>query len=60
LIKSYLRTNGIARAGEISYLLKKIKALVSTGLQEMQLRGGLIQIDVITSSIIPYLMLLSY
>jgi len=60
LIKSYLRTNGIARAGEISYLLKKTKALVSTGLQEMQLRGGLIQIDVITSSIIPYLMLLSY
>lgn len=44
LIKSYLRANGIGQAGEISYLLKNTKALVSTGLQEMHSSGELIQI----------------
>jgi uncharacterized protein len=46
LIKSYLRANGIGQAGEISYLLKNTKALVSTGLQEMHSSGELVQINV--------------
>lgn len=46
LIKSYLRANGIGQASEISYLLKKTKALVSTGLNEMHANGELVKINV--------------
>ncbi|MBJ2175745.1 YcaQ family DNA glycosylase [Aureibaculum sp. A20] len=46
LIKSYLRANGIGQASEISYLLKKTKGLVSTGLKDMHANGELVKLNV--------------
>jgi uncharacterized protein YcaQ len=44
LIKRYLQANGLGQAGEIAYLLKNTKPVVSTVLQEMVLSGELLQI----------------
>jgi len=46
LITRYLKANGIGKASEIAYLLKKTKALVSKTLQEMTLSGELIEITI--------------
>ena len=46
LIFSYLKANGIGQAGEIAYLLKNTKALVSAELQEMYLNKELLQVCV--------------
>jgi uncharacterized protein YcaQ len=46
LIKNYLRANGIAQPGEISYLLRNTKALVSNALKEMYSSGELMQLHV--------------
>jgi uncharacterized protein YcaQ len=46
LIIRYLRANGLGMAGEIGYLLKNTKALVSETLQKMTSNGELILIKV--------------
>ncbi len=45
LITRYLQANGLGQAGEIAYLLKNTKALVSETLQSMFSNGELIQIS---------------
>lgn len=46
LITRYLQTNGLGQPAEIAFLLKNIKPLISTTLQEMVLSGELVQIRV--------------
>ena len=46
LITQYLKANGLGLAGEIAYLLKNTKPLVSTTLKEMTLSGELQEIKV--------------
>jgi len=44
LITRYLRANGLGQAGEIAYLLKNVKPMVSVALQEMVSNGELLEI----------------
>ena len=46
LITRYLQANGLGQAGEIVYLLKNTKRLISTTLEEMTLNGELLEISV--------------
>jgi uncharacterized protein YcaQ len=46
LITRYLKANGLGQAGEMVYLLKNTKSLVSAKLKEMTLNGELLQISV--------------
>jgi uncharacterized protein YcaQ len=46
LITRYLRANGLGQAGEMVYLLKNTKSIVSATLREMTLNRELIQISV--------------
>lgn len=50
LITRYLQANGLGQGGEIGYLLKNTKTLISATLQEMVLGGELLQIVVGTKS----------
>ncbi|WP_165733423.1 winged helix-turn-helix domain-containing protein [Polaribacter sp. 20A6] len=46
LITSYLRANGIGQAGEMAYLLKNTKALVTAVLKEMYFNKELLEVHV--------------
>jgi len=46
LITRYLQANGLGQAGEIVYLLKNRKSLISASLKEMTLNGELLEISV--------------
>lgn len=46
LICQYLRANGIGRASEIAYLLKNVKPLIASTLQDMVDNGELIKLNV--------------
>ena len=46
LITQYLRANGLGQPGEIAYLLKDTKPLVSAALQEMVSNGEVLQVRV--------------
>jgi hypothetical protein len=50
LITRYLQANGLGQFAEITYLLKNIKPLIATTLQEMVSSGELLQIRVGTRS----------
>ncbi len=50
LITRYLQANGLGQSAEITYLLKNIKPLIATTLQEMVSSGELLQIKVGTRS----------
>jgi uncharacterized protein YcaQ len=50
LITRYLRANGLGQAGEMVYLLKNTKSLVSSILQEMIQNGEVLQISVTGNS----------
>lgn len=45
LISRYLQANGLGQAGEIAYLLKGIKPLITATLKSMLLSGELIEIE---------------
>jgi uncharacterized protein len=49
LITRYFRANGLGQAGEITYLLKNIKSLVSKTLQQMVEESELIELEVANS-----------
>ena len=46
LIKRYLQANGLGQVGEMVYLLKNTRGIVSSSLQEMTLNGELLQLRV--------------
>jgi len=46
LVIRYLQANGLGQAGEMVYLLKKTKSLVSTALEEMIHKGEVLQLSV--------------
>ncbi len=47
LIIRYLQANGLGQAGQIVYLLKNTKSLISTTLEEMTLNGEILEISVL-------------
>ena len=46
LLTRYLRANGLGQVGEMVYLLKNTRGIVSSSLQEMTLNGELLQLRV--------------